>query len=568
VPNASQSGNYTSEADWFDYTIGDENSTGTGNGHFDRITQNVWRYFSDCVLYWLDKTGCPTNTPANQTYKGIDGLRADFGQGLPPQCWEYIINKVRCRKWDFVFMTESLDGGAVTYRSNRHFDVLNENLIFALQSAASASDYRNAFDSRRNSYGQGLVLLNNVSHDEQSFSDPYQALIRYAVCGTIDGAPMIFYGEELGISTTFGFDSYQVNFGKTIPQFMNYNSLQPIFSPANRNYGLDQLWPVYAGINLARQFSAALRSSNRYYLNQTGSGNPQPSIFSVAKYANASASPNFSDVVFAFVNLDRNDPQPGYFNVNITQNGSNLFGIKPGRIYNVKNIAAYTGVDPNRRNYWLWNGGAGGVAGSNVLANGVSVSLNPVPTTNGGWTSAPFEAQYLKLYDVTPPARPGAPTAANYQVIGNTAAFSWAPLNDPDGGVSGYDVIVGTTPGGSDVFSGIVTGTTLTVTNNYGATLYAEVSAINNAGIQGPFSAISPGVVLVDPAWIPVIHMDNASVVDWTSVSGKVYQVWFTTNLLVPFITLGSVITATDSTTSYTSNPTGLARYYRVQLLP
>jgi hypothetical protein len=566
VPNASQSGNYTSEADWFDYTIGDENSTGTG--HFDRITQNVWRYFSDCILYWLDQTGCPANTPANQTYKGIDGLRADFGQGLPPQCWEYIINKVRCRKWDFVFMTESLDGGAVTYRSNRHFDVLNENLIYALQSAASASDYRNAFDSRRNSYGQGLVLLNNVSHDEQSYSDPYQALIRYAVCGTIDGAPMIFYGEELGISTYFGFDEYQLNFGKTIPQFMNYNSLQPIFSPANRNYGLDQLWPVYAGINQARQFSAALRSSNRYYLNQTGGGNPQPSIFSVAKYANANASPNFSDVVFAFVNLDRNDPQPGYFNVNITQNGANLFGIKPGRIYNVKNIAAYTGVDPNRRNYWLWNGGAGGVAGSNVLANGVSVALNPVPTTNGGWTSAPFEAQYLKLYDVTPPAAPGAPTVTNTQVIGNTATFSWAPLNDPDGGVSGYDVIVGTTPGGSDVFSGIVTGTTLTVTNHYGATLYAEVSAINNAGIQGSFSASSPGVVLVDPAWIPVIHMASASVLDWTSVSGKVYQVWSTTNLLVPLITLGSVITSFDSITSYTSNPAGPAQFYRVQLLP
>jgi Alpha amylase, catalytic domain len=565
VPNASQSGNYTSEADWFDYTIGDENSTGTGNGHFDRITQNVWRYFSDCILYWLDKTGCPANTPANQSYRGIDGLRADFGQGLPPQCWEYIINKVRCRKWDFVFMTESLDGGAVTYRSNRHFDVLNENLIFALQSSAMASDYRNAFDSRRNSYGQGLVLLNNVSHDEQSYSDPYQALIRYAVCGTIDGAPMIFYGEELGISTTFGFDSYQINFGKTIPQFMNYNSLQPVFSPANRNYGLDQLWPVYAGINQARQFSAALRSSNRYYLNQTGGGNPQPSIFSVAKYANANASPNFSDVVFAFVNLDRTNPQPGYFNVNITQNGANLFGIKPGRIYNVKNIAAYTGIDSNRRNYWLWGGG---VAGSNVLANGVSVALNPVPITNGGWTSAPYEAQYLKLYDVTPPAAPGAPTTTNTRVIGNTATFSWAPLNDPDGGVSGYYVIVGTTPGGSDVFSGIVTGTTLTVTNNYGVTLYAEVSAINNVGIQGPFSASSPGVVLVDPAWIPVIHMANASVLDWTSVSGKVYQVWFTTNLLIPFITLGSVITATDSITSYTSNPTGLARYYRVQLLP
>ena len=178
-------------------------ASGSGNGHFDSITQNVWRYFSDCILYWLDQTGCPVGTPANQTYKGVDGLRADFGQGLPPQCWEYIINKVRSRKWDFVFMSESLDGGAVTYRSNRHFDLLNENLVFALQSAATASDYRNAFEARRTSYGQGLVLLNNTSHDEEGYDDPFQALIRYAVCSTIDGAPMIFYGQELGTSRTF-----------------------------------------------------------------------------------------------------------------------------------------------------------------------------------------------------------------------------------------------------------------------------------------------------------------------------------------------------------------------------
>jgi glycosidase len=565
VANASQSGNHVSEADWFDYSLGDENSTGSGNGHFDHITRNVWRYFSDCILYWLDHTGCPANTPASQSGKGIDGLRADFGQGLPPQGWEYIINKVRSRKWDFVFMTESLDGGAVTYRSNRHFDVLNENLIFALQTAATASDYRNAFDSRRNSYGQSLVLLNNMSHDEQGYPDPFEALIRYMVCSTIDGAPMIFYGEELGISTYFGFDRYQLNFGKTIPQFMNYNSLQPIFSPANRTYGLDQLWPVYAAINQARQFSPALRSSNRYYLNQTGTGNPQPSIFSVAKYQTANASPNFADVVFAFVNLDRNHTNSGNFNVNITQNSANLFGIKPARIYNVKNIAAYTAIDANRRNDWLWGSG---VAGSNVLANGVSVTLNPVPTNSAGWSAAPFEAQYLKLYDVTPPATLAAPVTGNSYVISNSVTFTWTALNDPDGGVSGYYVIVGTTPGGSNVFSGIVTGTTLTVTNNYGARLYAEVSAINNAGVQGSLSASSTGVVLVDPAWIPVIHMDNSSVLSWTSVSGMVYQVWSTTNLALPFTTLGNVITASDSTTSCTNNPTNSAQYYRAQLLP
>ncbi|PYI88309.1 MAG: hypothetical protein DME26_03850, partial [Verrucomicrobia bacterium] len=167
VPNSSQEANHLSEADWFDYSVGSESASGSGNGHFDGVTHNVWKYFADYILYWLEKTGCPSGTPASQTYKGIDGLRADFGQGLPPQCWEYIINKARTRKWDFVFMTESLDGGAVTYRSNRHFDILNENIVFALKSAANASDYRNIFEGRRNSYGQSLVLLNGTSHDEE-----------------------------------------------------------------------------------------------------------------------------------------------------------------------------------------------------------------------------------------------------------------------------------------------------------------------------------------------------------------------------------------------------------------
>jgi hypothetical protein len=452
----------------------------------------------------------------------------------------------------------------VTYRSNRQFDVLNENLIYDLQSAAVASDYRNAFDARRTAYGQSLVLLNNDSHDEQSYADPFEALIRYMACSTIDGAPMTCYGEELGISPYFGFDQYQLNFGKTIPNFMVYNDLQPICNPANRNFGLDQLWPVYAAVNQARQFSPALRSSYRYYLNQLGSETPQPSIFSVAKYQTTNASPNFNDVVFAFTTLDRNNAQTGTFDVNITQNGSNLFGIQPGRIYNIKNIAAYTAIDPNRRNYWLW----GGIAGSNLLSNGIFVSLNPVPTSNAGWTTAPFEAQYLKLYDVTPPATLTAPATTNSHVIGNSVTFGWSALNDPDGGVSGYYVIVGTTPGGSNVFSGIVTGTNLTVTNTYGARLYAEVSAINNAGIQGTLSASSSGVVLVDPAWIPVASMENGSVLNWNSVSGKTYQVWSTTNLSLPFAAYSDILTAVGSTTSFTNSPADAARFYRVQFYP
>lgn len=569
VANASQIYNQTNEGDWFDYSIGSENGTGSGNGHFDTITQNVWRYFSDCILYWLTQTGCTNGTsPADQVDRGIDGLRADFGQGLPPQCWEYIINKVRSRKWDFVFMSESLDGGPVTYRSNRQFDVLNENLLFDLQNAASASDYRNAFDARRSAYGQGLILLNNTSHDEESYADPYQALIRYLACCTIDGAPMTFYGEELGISTTFGFSLYQLNMGKTIPQFMVFNSLQPVCNPANRNYGLDQLWPVYQAANDARAASPALRSSNRYYLNQTGSGAPQPEIFSIAKYATPNGAPNFSDVVFAFTPLDRNNPQSGTFNVNITQNGSNLFGIQPGRLYNVKNLSAYTAIDPARRNDWLWNGGSGGIAGSNILANGIYVSLNPVPSSDAAWAAAPFEAQDLKLYDVTPPPAPTALAdgTTNDYVFTNVVTFTWPAVTDAQGGISGYHVLIGTTPGGADVLDEIIPGPTLTVTNSFGAHLYATVAAVNNAGIAG--AAATNSVALVSPAWIPVASMAAPALLSWSSVSGQVYQVWSTTNLAVPFTAYSGTVTATAPVFTYPCNPTNSARFYKIQLIP
>ena len=107
----------------------------------------------------------------------------------------------------------------VTYRSNRHFDVLNENAVFDFQSAATADDYRNIFDTRRTDYGQSLILWNGTSHDEESYADPYEGLIRYLAGCTIDGVPEIFYGQEMGISQTWGFDLYQLNFGKPIPQF-------------------------------------------------------------------------------------------------------------------------------------------------------------------------------------------------------------------------------------------------------------------------------------------------------------------------------------------------------------
>lgn len=579
--NSSSTDKQKDEGDWFDYT--------PGTGNFDLYTQNVWRYFAQYAIYWLDKTGHPAGTPKNQACKGIDGLRCDFGQGLPPQAWEYIINRSRSVKWNFVWMSESLDGGEVTYRSNRHFDVLNENLIFALQGATTTSSYRGAFEDRRSSYGQGLVLLNTTSHDEQNYSDPWQALIRFATASTIDGAPMIYYGQELGLSTFFGFDLMEKNAGKYVPHFKTCNSMMPLWG--NTGFGNDQLYPVYAGINQARTASPALRSSNRYFLNQT-SGAPQESLFSVAKYEAANAAPNFSDVVFGFVNLDRNNSQSGTFNVNITSNGSNLFGIKPGRLYNVKNMAACTGVDASRRDIWLWGAG---VAGSNVLANGIYVTLNKVPTSNSTWTNAPFEAQFLKLYDITPPPVAAAPATPLAYVVGTNVTFSWPAVSDPEGGITGYHLVVGTTAGGSNVFDGIISGTAQSVNGSYGQTLYARVSTLNNAAIAGPFGGTSSGTLLLDPAAdndgdgmsngneaqagtnpldvnsvLRIIGLNGGGqLLTWSSESGKTYQVFATTNLTAGFTPLSGPLASEGSLTHFTNaNPTMPGLFYRVAVLP
>jgi glycosidase len=421
VANASQRDRYRDEGDWFDYSTGQENAGGAGNGHFDAITRRVWRYFSEYPLFWLTQTGYPDNPTGDpiDSSVGVDGFRADFGQGLPPPCWEYIINRARARRWDLVFMAESLDGGPVTYRSARHFDVLNEKLIYDLHHTRTSQDFRGAYDNRRGAYGAGLVLLNTSSHDEDNYKDPFEGLLRFAVNNTIDGVPLISAGQELGLTgqivppqdsvasagPPFGYELYELNFGKLVPQFKEFNSVMPLWTRAASGGGPSaRLRNLYSMIGQARRGSPALRGPGRAFLNLRD-GTPHGQIFSVAKFERRNADPKSADVVVAFVNLAvdaaPSTPAGNWFDVNVDadHDGVNDLGIRPGRLYNVKNIAAYTGVDPNRRDAFLWPAGRGG---SDLLTNGVFVRLNPVPSDAPGWSTVPFEVQYLKLFDVGP----------------------------------------------------------------------------------------------------------------------------------------------------------------------
>lgn len=393
VPDGEEFMSHKNEGDWLDLSGDEWNAHDfTQQGEPRNITRLVWEYFASYAIHWLETTRPPGKNRNSATEPGltgperrswdaagIDGLRCDFGQGLPPQAWEYITNVVRNHKWNFVMMSESLDGGPVTYRSNRHFDVLNESIVFPLKSADTAEKYAVLLRERREQFGPALVLLNTTSHDEENYDDPRQALVRYAVVSTTDGIPMIFPGQELGISKSRGYDHYERNFGKTIPHFKRHNSMMPAWNAASDR----QLFQAYAAINHARAKSPALRSPHRRFL---PTGNDR--IFGIAKWA-PGANP-----VLAFVNLDIDQSHSA--TVHLPGDVIESLGIQDTDLLQAQNLA-----DPESAPHW-----PAPVTGKQLRGQGVSINLDPL------------RPLYLELRK-TP-----APAVSRRSLPGGSAGFS------------------------------------------------------------------------------------------------------------------------------------------------
>lgn len=238
-------------------------------GGHDFEVENVWNYFARLLPYWLE-----------QTDGQLDGIRADFAQGLPPRAWEYIINKTRQQKWDFVFLAEVLDPDEVLYRANRHFDVIT-SVYHGLyrDSAVRTRDLVARLESEANIYGYNAALMHNgTSHDETGNGNVWLMTARYAVAAALHGVPMVFMGQPLGVP-------HKIDFEKS------WQDIKTFWDGAN-----PQVFEMYRRINRARAEHPALRSTNRYFLNRQTGGDFNDDIFSVARWAG-------DDVVLAFVNL-------------------------------------------------------------------------------------------------------------------------------------------------------------------------------------------------------------------------------------------------------------------------
>ena len=223
------------------------------------------------------------------------------------------------------------------------------------------------------------------------------------------------------------------------------------------------------------------------------------------------------------------------------------------------------------------------------LITASSVSLNPVPGTAAAWSTAPFEPQYLKVYDISAPNTPApGPQITNpySYAIGNTITFSW----NADPNVNPSYMVTVTVNGGAP-FTITTTATSYTYTGNFGDVVSIVVKATNQDSSAQSGNGSSATVTLLDPNgdsdgdgmtnWaediagtnplsansIFRITNVNSATVTWSSVVGKTYQLKSATSPGGTFTVFGSPITATGSTTTQSITATS-GVFYRVEIVP
>ena len=406
--NPDNNGDYLNEDDQYDYTSMSEE------------TEKLWEYMGAYVPYWLDQTGhdfgnehmgeVDANGTAYDDY-GIDGLRCDFGQGLPPQFWEYCINRARAKKWNFMFMAESLDGGKVSYRSNRHFDILNESFVFAARNAGNPSDLLAVTDDKKNAYNGGAVLLNLTSHDEvMPYSDPWKTASRYAMLATVKGLPMTFYGQEQGIipcdwgsdwagegtiiqpgNASFGFAKFELNFGKWVADFKTWNKMTIWDDPpmgAEASHGMAQL---YGHVNWARASSPALQSDVQWMLDRV-EGYRSTDVWAMAKAEEYGALANGKDAVLAFVLFVNDTHYATQQTFAIPAGAAAMLGLEAGESYTARNLAS------SDAEQILWT-----KTTEELTSEGVWVDF-PADQNGSAFYDDGAMVQFLKLEKYVPPA--------------------------------------------------------------------------------------------------------------------------------------------------------------------
>ncbi|HOW97152.1 MAG TPA: hypothetical protein PK634_05130, partial [Kiritimatiellia bacterium] len=289
-------------------------------------------------------------------------------------------------------------------------------------------------------------------------NDCWLVASRYGALSTVDGVPMIFYGQEQGIQNynssdpggTWYYDGFredhEENFGKYIPHFKKWNQLTVWSNPPPNSGGIAE-W--YGKVNRARRLSPALRSHNRYFLSKVGGGE-EARILAVAKYETANAGPAASDVVLAFSLLLRHgEAHTGSSATYNLQPVWTLLGLNTGKSYNVRNLAA---SNPDQLLTSGWP-----KTGASLYNDGIWVNLPA--DTGGAITDDGALVQYLKLEEVSTNAAPSISLPGpHWLAVGSATNFS---VTASDGNGNAVTLTNTVKPSGATFAAGVFAWTAL-----------------------------------------------------------------------------------------------------------
>ena len=180
----------------------------------------------------------------------------------------------------------------------------------------------------------------------------------------------------------------------------------------------------------------------------------------------------------------------------------------------------------------IFNGNVTGLSKTFTGTNGTSYYARVQAIDNAGNTSAFSASSSSVTVDTAAPNTLAAPTSPNAYTSSTSVTFSWTNPGDNDNGsgIASYNVQIGTTSGGSNIFNGNVTGLSKTFTGTNGMSYYARVQAIDGVGNTSAFSSSSSSVTVDTAAPItptapigPGAYSNSANVTfNWTNPGDNV----------------------------------------------
>jgi len=189
----------------------------------------------------------------------------------------------------------------------------------------------------------------------------------------------------------------------------------------------------------------------------------------------------------------------------------------------LEQIEAGTGGTANAGDYY----GAGSVFGPTSFPNSARYDGSQIwmgiDTVSAPGATMTFNVFTTPVDTTAPTGAPSAPTGSVTDP--DTPVFTWGigTAADPESGITSYKLQVGTTPGGNDVFDGVV-GKVLTKSllhlGEDGKTYYARVLALNGAAMVTGWSPNSAGLTISYPTL-------TCSTLDNCGLTFKTVGPWF-----------------------------------------